>query len=131
MDLIDESDLENVPAFPQRQDVRDVSDEEFRALVKRLASDPVGNLEELATRVQLIVQERITREKNGPTGEISVQTRAWMQMLMDAIEKIHKARFGEKRVNINAQVITHSDLADFVRQNAPTNIKEAEVVDEG
>lgn len=119
MEIIDDEELKNVPAFPARSDVREVSDDEFKRMVSRLSKDPIGNLEELATRLQLIVQERITFEKEGPRGEISPQTRQWMQMLIDALDKIQKARYGEKRINVNAQIITHSDISEFVRQHAP------------
>lgn len=60
----------------------------------------IEGLTQLAARAYHIVSQNIAKE-GSEKGKLSDHTRRWFETLSNTLEKLHKAKYGEKSTNLN------------------------------
>ena len=77
--------------------------------------DPVKAQQTLAVQVKHSLDNMIKEDMN-KTGMLSERTRRWVESYNTILEKLQKAMFGEKSVNLNVHKISNSDIAAKIRE---------------
>lgn len=88
--------------------------DEVSTVIKRL-EDPLNLQKELAAKVHLFLNRQIDIETQS-LGKLSDTTRKWITEYNDMLDKIQHAQFGEKTLHVHVQKISHSTIAQLMRQ---------------
>ena len=114
MEHINEDDLENSEPIPEKIENDVLSDKDFNTLLEEL-ENPVTAQKHIAVKVKHFLDNRIDKEMR-EKGVLSDHTRRWVESYNNLLEKIQKALYGEKSVNLHIHKVTHSQIASRMRQ---------------
>lgn len=107
IDLPEVNKIENAPLV--------ITPDDFKKVLVSL-ENPVDLQKELAVKVKLFLDARIETElqKNGVLTEY---TRMWVRDFNDILDKIQRALYGDKRVNLHLHKVSHSHIAAKIREH--------------
>jgi hypothetical protein len=78
---------------------------------------PVDRQRELAVSIKEFLDKRMLKEKESESGVLSDHTRRWVETYNEILEKIQKALYGDKSVNLHLHgVVSHSSVAAKIRR---------------
>lgn len=116
MDRITEDDLASVPAEVVEK-AKKLSVVEYNPdEVDNLASSEnftVDGLTQLAARAYHIVSQNIAKE-GSEKGQLSDKTRRWFETLTNTLEKLHRAKFGDKSIQVNINKPSFNSIRNFI-----------------
>ena len=118
MEVIGKDDFDKakkLPSVEEKPVFTSMSPEEFNTLLIKM-QNPVEAQKELAVQVKHFLDRRIDDEmvKNGYLSDF---TRRWVREYNDILEKIQKALYGDKSVNLHLHKVTHSQIAAKIRKS--------------
>jgi hypothetical protein len=96
------------------EDVPFITEEEVNAL-KGNFDTPVEEMKIIAAKVRFFLDNRIKREFREKQ-TLSDFTRRWIKEYNELLERIQKAIYGEKSVNVTMGKITHMHIASLMRE---------------
>jgi len=99
---------------PKRKEEKEITVEDFEKLLKDM-QNPVNAQKEIAVKVKLFLDKRIKDEidKNGVLGD---NTRKWIETYTSLLEKLQRAIYGDKSLNLHVHAVTHGDIAAKMRE---------------
>jgi hypothetical protein len=107
-----------LPALPVKEgpEIMEITEEQFKVVLAEMET-PVQNQKHLAVQIKLFLDHRIAYEMSN-RGILSDHTRRWVESYNTILEKIQKALYGDKSVNLNLHEhrITHGDIAARIRK---------------
>ena len=115
MDFIDEKTYDKAELLPALHDDKVMNAEEFESLMKQM-SNPVIAQKEMAVKLKHYLDKRIENELR-TKGILSDHTRRWVESYNNFLDKIQKALYGEKSVNLHLHKVTHSQIAAKIREH--------------
>ncbi len=115
METIDEKDLGKAEPKPLRIRQDNISESDFKSMLEEM-ENPVVAQKQMAVRIKIFLDKRIEKEME-EKGLLSDHTRRWVESYNNLLEKIQKALYGEKSVNINLHKVTPSQIAARMRQH--------------
>jgi hypothetical protein len=105
-DLKEESDDEGI---------KELNESEFNTLLKEM-QNPVQAQQRLAVQIKTFLDHSIKKEMN-EKGFLSDHTRRWVGSYNNILEKIQKALYGDKSVNLHLHKVSHSDISTKIRES--------------
>lgn len=120
MDNIDKQKFEEEKKKHEKEDKEEtekneLTEERFQELLEEI-QDPIKAQQSLAVTVKHSLDKRISEEMK-TKGCLSDNTRRWIESYNNILEKLQKAMFGEKSVNLNIHKISHADIATKIRES--------------
>lgn len=120
MDIIDEKEFNKTEIVPSvvkkspEETWNTITDDQFEVMLDDM-KNPVDAQRRLAVQVKAFLDTRIDAEMESK-GILSDHTRRWVETYTNLLEKIQKALYGEKSVNLNLKAkISHSQVASLIR----------------
>lgn len=131
MEIVDKEkfdDAKRLPEAMRKTDLeagisRPLTDSEFAQMMEAMQS-PVKAQQRIAVQIKSFLDQRISREM-AEKGILSDHTRRWVETYNDVLEKIQKALYGDRSVNLHLHKVSHSQIAEKIRKYAPVEDKEA------
>lgn len=114
MDLIKEDEFKKASEVEEPEEESDVKEENFEKLLAEM-ENPVMEQKKLAVKLKKFLDKRIEEEMK--KGNLTENTRKWVESYNDILEKIQKALHGEKSVSLQIHGVSHSDIAQKIREN--------------
>jgi len=116
MDIINKKDFDAVQVkdLPIISEGFNVTDEELESLIA-VMDTPIEAMKVLAAQIKVFLDKRIMEEIK-TKGILSDHTRRWVETYNDSLDRIQKAIYGEKSVNLHLHKITHSQIAAKIRE---------------
>jgi len=117
MDEISQDDFNKViEMYPEKKDnvSAEVSEVEFDKMLKDM-ENPVQAQKHVAVQIKIFLDKRISDEMD-KKGYLSDHTRRWVESYNNILEKIQKALHGDKSVNLHLHKVTHSQVAEKMRE---------------
>lgn len=90
-----------------------LSDQEFEDMLETM-KNPVDSQKALAVQIKFFLDNRV-KEEMASKGILSDHTRRWVETYNNILEKIQKALYGDKSVNLHLHKVTHSHIAAKIR----------------
>ncbi|KKM99104.1 hypothetical protein LCGC14_1151180 [marine sediment metagenome] len=120
MEQISEEDFEKVDNLPKKKkkkkmEVIMITESHFKTLLAKM-ENPVLAQQELAVQIKSFLDQKIKVEMEDK-GTLSDSTRRWVDTYNNILEKIQKAVYGDKSVNLHIHKVSHSDIAAKIRQS--------------
>jgi len=116
MEEISREDLEKaMKMVPKRKnEEKEITEEDFQEMLKDM-QNPVNSQKEIAVKVKLFLDKRIKDEleKNGVLGD---NTRKWIETYTSLLEKLQRAIYGDKSLNLHVHQVTHGEIAAKMRE---------------
>lgn len=119
MEIVDKKkfmDVESKPPF-EREDLKtldDLTESEFNKLMVDM-QNPVKAQKYLAVQIKYFLDQRIINEMR-EKGFLSDHTRRWVKVFNEILDKIQKALYGDKSLNLHIHKVTHSQIAMKMRE---------------
>jgi len=117
MEEISREDLEKAMKIApvKIEEEKPVTEEDFQEMLKDM-QNPVNSQKEIAVKVKLFLDKRIKDEmnKNGVLGD---NTRRWIETYTSLLEKLQKAIYGDKTLNLHVHKVTHGEIAAKMRES--------------
>lgn len=126
MDMIGFKDLEEAKEDPTQikpkssEGWEQLSDKEFTDLMKQM-QNPIELHKELAVKIKVFLDKHIDNEMEN-LGRLSEHTLKWVRVYSDNLEKIQKAIYGSKNLNLNVSV-SHSQIASQIRKYQTSSLE--------
>ena len=101
---------------PKRKEIeKEVTPENFEKMLQDM-QNPINSQKEIAVRVKLFLDKRIEdeMEKNGVLGD---NTRKWVETYTSILDKLQRAIWGDKSLNLHVHAVTHGDVAAKIRES--------------
>lgn len=115
MEIIDEKKFEEAEII-ELQNQENVTDAEFQKLLEDM-QNPVEAQKHLAVQIKMFLDKRI-KEEMDEKGVLGDLTRRWVESYTGILEKIQKALYGDKSVNLHMHnIVSHTQIASKVRQS--------------
>jgi len=96
-------------------EIKQLSESEFNTLLETM-QNPVEAQQHLAVQVKNYLDQRIKMEME-EKGFLSDHTRRWVESYNQILEKIQKALYGDKSVNLHMhKIVSHSEIAARMRE---------------
>jgi len=116
MHEITEEEFEKAASQPVKKAIQfeELDDEEFNKLLEEM-QNPVKAQQHLAVQIKTFLDKRI-KEEMDKKGVLSDHTRRWVEAYNTILEKIQKALYGDKSVNLHLHKVTHSQIAARMRE---------------
>jgi len=129
MDIIDKDDFDKAEEltseeYKEAEKTKIFSKEDIKALQEKL-DNPVELQQELAGKIKKYIDNRMA-EEHEENGFISEYTRKWVLVYSDVLDKINKALYGEKSVNITLNKVSLADVGAAMRKVIKEEIGEGE-----
>ena len=118
MDEISRKQLEEAAAgYPEEilEEHKELTEEEFKKLLEDM-QDPILAQRHLAVHIKIFLDKRIKKELSTDKGILSDHTRRWVESYNNILEKLQKALYGDKSVNLHLHKVTHSQIATKMRE---------------
>ena len=98
----------------KKEPEKEISVVDFEKLLKEM-QNPVTAQKEIAVKVKLFLDRRIKDEmdKNGVLGD---NTRKWIETYTSLLEKLQRAIYGDKSLNLHVHAVSHGDIAAKMRE---------------
>ncbi len=116
MDKSSQKELEKAAAeYPESipKETKELTEVEFNRLLEDM-ENPTLAQRHLAVHIKNFLDQRIKEEMAGK-GFLSDGTRRWVETYNNILEKIQKALYGDKSVNLHLHKVTHSEIAAKMR----------------
>ena len=120
MDQVDESKFNSAKDLPAIKntssglEIAELSEQDFSSMLISM-QNPVDAQKHLAVQIKHYLDNKIDHEMRSK-GFLSDHTRRWVDTFNSLLEKIQKALYGDKSVNLHVHKISHSDIATKVRE---------------
>ena len=117
MDKSSQKELEKAAAgYPEKvlDEPKEITEEEFKRLLEEM-QDPVLAQRHLAVNIKVFLDRIIKIESASEKGILSDHTRRWVESYNNILDKIQKALYGDKSVNLHLHKVTHSQIAAKMR----------------
>lgn len=120
MEFVDKKKFDRAEALPDDEpdgiDFTVLSEEEIDKLIIEM-ENPVKAQQRIAVQMKHFLDTRMNTEIK-QRGFPSDSTRRWVELYNNTLEKIQKALYGDKSVNLNLNVhkISHGDIATRIRK---------------
>lgn len=108
-------DMKPVSQSDSDNKIKQPTKEEFENLLEAM-KDPVKAQQEIAAKIKSFLDQRIEFELD-KNGSLSSGTRMWVESYNNLLEKIQKAMHGDKSVNLHLVKVSHSDVAQKIRES--------------
>ena len=108
-------DMKPVSQLDSDDKIKQPTKQEFEALLEAM-KDPVKAQQEIAAKIKSFLDQRIDFELK-KNGSLSSGTRMWVESYNNLLEKIQKAMHGDKSVNLHLVKVSHSDVAQKIRES--------------
>lgn len=117
MERIKPADLvkvkEEMDNEPKIEEIK-VTDVNFEELLKEM-DNPLKMQKMMAVKLKAFLDSRMADELESK-GYLGDLTKRWVSEYTSLLEKIQKAMFGDKSVNLHLHKISHSDIATKIRE---------------
>lgn len=115
MDVIEREEFNKVKAMKkQHEESEEMTGEEFKKKIEAM-QNPVAAQREVAAQIKIFLDKRIKTEMK-EKGYLSDHTRRWVETFNNILEKIQKALYGDKSMNLHLhKVVSHSQVAARIR----------------
>jgi hypothetical protein len=117
MDSIDKKDMDEAKVEAKPELIAELNTETAQAEFDKMMGEfdsPVQKWKEVAVKIKAFLDRRIENEM-ADKGLLSDHTRRWVETYNETLEKIQKALYGDKSVNLHVHTVTHSDIAMKIR----------------
>ena len=118
MEMVDEERFERaegLPKLPKKEkQFEELSEQEFQNLLEDM-QNPVKAQQQLAVQVKVFLDKRI-KEELEVKGFLTDHTRRWVEAYNNILEKIQKALYGDRSVNLHVHKVTHSQISSRIRE---------------
>lgn len=117
MEEIDEERFNNAAELLSKldnEDSQEIDEKEFNNLLDEM-QDPTQAQRHLAVQIKRFLDKRIKNEMD-VKGVLSDHTRRWVLAYNLILEKIQKALYGDRSVNLHVHKVTHSQIAAKIRE---------------
>lgn len=117
MEQINEKQYNNASKLPaiKKSDnsLNLLTNEQFKACLEEMKI-PSDAQRDIAVKIKNFLDQRIEIEMT-ERGYLSDHTRRWVETYNNILEKIHKAIYGDKSINLHEHHITHGDISTRIR----------------
>jgi len=119
MEIIKEEEFKSANDLPlvEREEFKDIgglTESEFKNLLEDM-KNPIKAQKYLAVQIKNYLDQKIAEElKNKKI--LSDHTRRWVKVFNEILDKIQKAMYGEKSVNLHIHKVTHAQIAMKMRE---------------
>jgi hypothetical protein len=122
MEIVDKDKFDGAKNLPKPvkkedladSDIRELNEKEFKQMLEDM-QNPVKAQQHLAVQIKNFLDQRIGKEIK-EKGYLSDHTRRWVESYNSILEKIQKALYGDKSVNLHLHKVTHSQIAEQIRR---------------
>ena len=108
-------DMAPMKAENNEWDFKKPNEEEFKQALTEL-ENPVMAQKHIAAKLKGFLNQRIDFEMK-TKGILSESLRRWIEAYNNLLEKIQKALHGDKSVNLHLHKVSHSDIAEKIRES--------------
>jgi len=119
MEMIGKDEFDNAENITEpeetNKDIIRVNESTFQELLVKM-QNPVEAQKELAVKIKMFLDKKIDEEMNDK-GFLSDYIRRWVSEYNNILEKIQKALYGDKSVNLHMHKVTHSQIAAKIRKS--------------
>lgn len=119
MEIIDEKmeqeAREMIPIPSETEKTPVLSEEEFNKMLDAM-EHPVNAQKEMAVKIKTFLDIRIDEEMS-TKGYLTDHTRRWVESYNNILDRIQKAIYGDKSVNLHVHKITHAQIAAKIRES--------------
>jgi len=118
MDEISQKEFDKAAAqHPEEipDETKELTESEFAKLLEEM-QNPVLAQQHLAVKIKSFLDKRINDEMKDK-GFLSDHTRRWVESYNNILEKIQKALYGDKSVNLHLHKVSHSDISTKIRES--------------
>lgn len=95
-------------------DIKELSEQEFSKMLEDM-QNPVEAQKRIAVQIKNFLDQRIKDEMK-KNGFLSDHTRRWVETYNNVLEKIQKALYGDKSVNLHLHKVTHAHISQQIRK---------------
>lgn len=92
----------------------ELTENEFQKLLEDM-QNPVKAQQHLAVQIKNYLDKKMKTEME-EKGYMSDHTRRWADLYNQVLEKIQKALYGDKSINLHVHKVTHSQIAAKMRE---------------
>ena len=116
MKEISQAEVDNAMALaPKRKEKeKEISVEDFEKLLTDM-QNPVNAQKDIAVKVKLFIDKRIKDEME-QKGVLGDNTRKWIETYNSLLEKLQRAIYGDKSLNLHVHQVTHGEIAAKMRE---------------
>lgn len=119
MQIVDKKKFEKAPEHlplskEDLNETKELSEEEFKQMMEDM-QNPVKAQQHLAVQIKTFLDKRIEHEM-AEKGFLSDHTRRWVEAFNNILEKIQKALYGDKSMNLHLHKVSHSHIAAEIRK---------------
>jgi hypothetical protein len=114
MELIKKDDFEKVASAQESEEEKEVKEDNFEKMLQEM-ENPVLEQKKLAIKLRKFLNQRIEGEML--KGNLTENTRKWVDSYNGILEKIQKSLHGDKSVNLQIHAVSHSDIAQKIRES--------------
>lgn len=94
-------------------------------------SEPIKAQKVLASQVRYWLERQMETDVK-EFGRLTNNTRQWIETYNNILNNLQKNQFGDKSVNLDVRMITHSDIGELIRKHPMMKVdKESRVIDAG
>ncbi len=120
MDIIDKNEFDNIEKLPEivedKTSIINVGEEGFKELLVKM-QNPVDAQKELAVQIKQFLDQKIANDMK-KVGYLTDSTRRWVREYNNILEKLQKALYGDKSVNLHLHKVSHSQIAAQIRKSS-------------
>lgn len=117
MEEISHKDIQDAMKLAPKklEEEKQISEQDFSEMLKDM-QNPVNSQKEIAVKVKMFLDKRIKDEmaKNGVLGD---NTRRWIETYISLLEKLQRAIYGDKTLNLHVHKVTHGEIAAKMRES--------------
>ena len=114
MEIIDDSDLDEAEPKTLEGDSSELTGPKFKEMMEEM-ENPILAQKQMAVKIKHFLDRRIDKEMREKK-YLSDHTRRWVESYNNLLEKIQKAMYGEKSVNLHIHKVTHGQIAARMRK---------------
>jgi len=98
----------------RKEEEKEITVEDFEKLLTDM-QNPVNAQKEIAVKVKLFLDKRIKDEME-QKGVLGDNTRKWIETYNSLLEKLQRAIYGDKSLNLHVHQVTHGEIAAKMRE---------------
>lgn len=94
----------------------DISEKDFNVMLEEM-QNPVQAQKHIAVQIKIFLDRRI-KEEMEDDGVLSDHTRRWVESYNNILDKIQRALYGDKSMNLHVHKVSHGDIAAKIRESS-------------
>ena len=98
----------------RKEEEKEITVEDFEKLLTDM-QNPVNAQKDIAVKVKLFIDKRIKDEME-QKGVLGDNTRKWIETYNSLLEKLQRAIYGDKSLNLHVHQVTHGEIAAKMRE---------------